>query len=160
MARICREAGGRVRTNMMVRNMDVQAPLAGDSRRLEVVVDGLPVTSGAQVAVDTTLVCALHQDGAPRRGATDRNGVALQIARRRKEITCPEFFESGATSKHTWWSWRSRWERNKGIPQCIGDRARTQRNSSDEARRTGLADEMARYAGVHSGSRLLRPCWD
>ena len=29
MARICREAGGRVRTNMLVRDMDVQAPLAG-----------------------------------------------------------------------------------------------------------------------------------
>ena len=51
MARICREAGGRVR------DMDVQAPLAGDSRRLEAVVDGLPVRGGAQVAVDTTLVC-------------------------------------------------------------------------------------------------------
>ena len=95
MARICREAGGRVRTNMMVRDMDVQAPLAGDCRRLEVVVDGLPVRGGAQVAVDTTLVCALQRDGAPRRGAAGRNGVALQIARRRKEITYPEFFEPG-----------------------------------------------------------------
>ena len=91
VARICREAGGRVRTNMLVWDMDVQAPLAGDSRRLEVVVDGLPV----QVAVDTTLVHALHRDGAPRREAADRNGVALQIARRRKEVTNPEFFEPG-----------------------------------------------------------------
>ena len=55
-----------MRTNMLVRDMDVQAPLVGDSRRLEVVVDGLPVRGGAldglpvrggaQVAVDTTLV--------------------------------------------------------------------------------------------------------
>ena len=95
MTRICREAGGRVRTNMLVRDMDVQAPLVGDNRRLEVVVDGLPMKSGAQVAVDTTLVCALHQDGAPRCGAADRNGVALQIAQRRKEATYPEFFGPG-----------------------------------------------------------------
>ena len=87
MARICREAGSRVHTNMMVRDMDVQAPLA-DSRRLEVIVDGLPVRGGAQVPH------GLHF--APRRrGAADRNGVALQIARRRKEITYPEFFEPG-----------------------------------------------------------------
>ena len=68
VARICREAGGRVRTNMMVR-VDVPAPLARDSRRLEIVVDGLPVRGGAQVAVDTTSVCALHRHGVPRRGA-------------------------------------------------------------------------------------------
>ena len=47
MARICREAGGRVRTNLMVRDMDVPVPVAVDSRRLEVVVDGLPVRGGA-----------------------------------------------------------------------------------------------------------------
>ena len=33
---------------------------AGSPRRLEVVVDGLPLFGGAQLAVDTTLVCALH----------------------------------------------------------------------------------------------------
>ena len=43
MARICREACGRVRTNLMVCDMDVPAPVAVDNRRLEVVVDGLPV---------------------------------------------------------------------------------------------------------------------
>ena len=34
-----------------------------DGRRLEVVVDGLPARGAAQVAIDTTLVCALHRDG-------------------------------------------------------------------------------------------------
>ena len=65
--RICREAGGRVRTNMLVRDMDLDVPIA-DARRLEVVVDGLPLHRGAQLAVDTTLVCALHADGRPRGG--------------------------------------------------------------------------------------------
>ena len=41
MARICMEAGGRVRTNLMIRDMDVPAPNVLDGRRLEVVVDGL-----------------------------------------------------------------------------------------------------------------------
>ena len=65
MARISREAGGRVRTNLMARDMDVPASNVQDGRRLEVVVDGLPVRGGAQVAIDTTLVCALHRDGVP-----------------------------------------------------------------------------------------------
>ena len=34
-ARICREAGGRVATNMFVRNMDLGAPNAADNRRLD-----------------------------------------------------------------------------------------------------------------------------
>ena len=33
-------------------------PNTWDGRRLEVVVDGLPVQGGAQVAIDTTMVCA------------------------------------------------------------------------------------------------------
>ena len=43
-------------TNLFVRNMDLGVPRAGDNRRLEVVVDGLPLFGGAQLAVDTTLV--------------------------------------------------------------------------------------------------------
>ena len=45
-AKVCREAGGRVASNLFVRNMDVGVPRAGDNRRLEVVVDGLPLFSG------------------------------------------------------------------------------------------------------------------
>ena len=78
-ARVCREAGGRVSTNMFVRNMDLGVPRAADSRRLEVVVDGLPLFGGVQLAVDTTLVSALKGDGVPRRGAADRDGVALRL---------------------------------------------------------------------------------
>ena len=88
-ARICREAGGRVRTNMLVRDMDLDVPIA-DARRLEVVVDGLPLQGGAQLAVDTTLVCALHADGRPRLGAAKHDGVALKVARRKKSTVFPE----------------------------------------------------------------------
>ena len=48
-ARVCREAGARVATNVMVRDMDLNAPNARDVRRLEVVADGLILFGGAQL---------------------------------------------------------------------------------------------------------------
>ena len=99
LARVCREAGGRVATNLFVRNMDLGVPRAGDNRRLEVVVDGLPLFGGAQLAVDTTLVSALKANGKPRRGAADRDGVALAPARRIKERTYPELLDPGRRAR-------------------------------------------------------------
>ena len=49
-----------MRTNAFVRDLDVPDANAGDGRRLEVVVDGLPLFGGWQLAVDTTLVCAVR----------------------------------------------------------------------------------------------------
>ena len=59
--RVCREAGGRVMTNMLVRDMDLApgANYMADGRRLEVVVDGLSLFHGAQLAIHTTLVSAV-----------------------------------------------------------------------------------------------------
>ena len=48
-------------TNVMVRDLDLPVLNATDSRRLEVVVDGLPLFGGSQLAVDTTLVCSRPQ---------------------------------------------------------------------------------------------------
>ena len=76
-----REAGRRVGTNCLMRDTDLPV-LATDSRRLEVVVDGLPLFGGCQLAVDTTLVCAMHCDGTPHDGAPNRDGVVLEAARR------------------------------------------------------------------------------
>ena len=98
-ARICREAGGRVAANLFARNMDLGLPRAGDNSRLEVVVDGLPLYGGAQLAVDTTLVSTLKSDGEARRGAADRDGVALAAARRDKERTYPELVGPGARAR-------------------------------------------------------------
>ena len=89
-ARMCREAGGRVTTNMFIRDLDVAVPNALGGPRLEVVADGLPLFGGAQLAVDTTLVFTLHADGSPHRHAADMDGAVLTTARRRKERTCPE----------------------------------------------------------------------
>ena len=98
-ARVCREAGGRVAANLFVRNMDLGLPRAGDNRRLEVVVDGLPLYGGAQLAVDTTLVSALKGNGEPRRGAENHDGVELAAARRDKERTYPELVGPGARAR-------------------------------------------------------------
>ena len=55
-ARVCREAGARVTTNVMVRDLDLVPQERVDGRRREVVADGLPLFHGAQLAVDTTMV--------------------------------------------------------------------------------------------------------
>ena len=86
-ARICREGGARVTTNIMVRDMDLAVPNPGDARRLEIVTDGLPWCGGAQLAIDTTLISSWHCDGTARPGTADTDGAALTAARRRKERT-------------------------------------------------------------------------
>ena len=63
---------------------------AARSRRLEIVADGLPLHGGMHLAVDTTLVSPLHDDGSARPGAAEIDGAALKVARRRKERTYPE----------------------------------------------------------------------
>ena len=62
-AQVCREAGARVTTNVFVRDMDLAVFDVMDSRRLEVVADGLTAFRGAQLAIDTTLVSAIRRDG-------------------------------------------------------------------------------------------------
>ena len=74
----------------MVRDLDLDAIDATDSRRLEVVVDGLPLFGGSQLPVDTTLVCSIHSDGSPHTGAAYTVGVVFLPARRRKERRYPE----------------------------------------------------------------------
>ena len=90
-ARVCREAGARVGTNILVRDLDMVPQGRPDSRRLEVVADGLPLFHGAQLAIDTTLVSPVGRDGLPRPRCSREDGAAAPtIARRRKERTYPE----------------------------------------------------------------------
>ena len=79
-ARVCREAGARVTTNVLVRDLDLLLSEAADNRRLEVVADGLPIFSGSQLVLDTTLVCVSHFDCSPHTGAADTDGVVFQRA--------------------------------------------------------------------------------
>ena len=89
---MCGERGGRVSSNVFLRDMALDTVQA-DGRRLEVVVDGLPLFRGAQLAIDTTLVSPLRGDGQPHRRCADVDGAALDEARRRKERTYPELCE-------------------------------------------------------------------
>ena len=98
-ARVCREAGARVWTNVFVRDMDLAIFDNLDGRRLEVVADGLPVHGGAQVAIDTTMVSPLHSNGVARRGASVKKGLALEAARKRKEMTYPELAGEGGRAR-------------------------------------------------------------
>ena len=105
VARVCREAGGRVSCNVFVRDLDVGVPIAGDGRRLEVVADGLPLFHGAQLALDATMVSPLRSDGTPHRRAAEEDGAVLHTARRRKERTYPEL--SGRFGC-VWWCWHAK----------------------------------------------------
>ena len=66
-ARICREGGARVSTNVHVRDLDILAPE---------VHDGCRIVGGAQFVVDTTLVSTHHCDGSARARAARVDGPA------------------------------------------------------------------------------------
>ena len=88
-ARVCREAGARVTTNVMVRDLVLLPMDCVGARRLEVVADGLPLFR-AHVDLDTTLVSPLRRDGTPHARCAGEDGAALRKARRRKERAYPE----------------------------------------------------------------------
>ena len=65
-----------------------------DGRRVEVVVvDGLPLWNGAQLAIDTTMVSPVRSDGTARAGTATINGKALDVARAQKARRYPELSE-------------------------------------------------------------------
>ena len=69
--------------------------LPNDERRLECVVDGLPLPTGGQVAVDCTLVSALSGKGQARPRAHWEEGAALADSRKRKQVRYPELHRAG-----------------------------------------------------------------
>ena len=89
LARVCREAGASVRCNAKLVDMNV-AVRANDERAVEVLASGLPLFHGAQLAVDTTLRCALTTSGTPRPGAAALDGIVCAAARADKELKYSE----------------------------------------------------------------------
>ena len=67
---------------------------ADDRRRLDLVLYGA-TRRGEALCCDVTLVSPLRADGRPHTGAADRDGVALQTARRRKAARYPELDRPG-----------------------------------------------------------------
>ena len=92
-ARICREAGAVVKTNVLLRDMNVGVG-AGDGRQLEVLAQGLPCYAGAQLAVDVTLRSSLTACGEARGRAAFEDGATCTDARRDKEAKYNELISS------------------------------------------------------------------
>ena len=101
VARVCREGGARVTTNMCVRDFDLDVPNAArDGRRLEVVADELPLFGSVQLAIDTTwylLSTAKAQRGGVRKPPdVGKNGPTQNSF-------------TAATTGLVWWCWQQRW---------------------------------------------------
>ena len=92
--RVCREAGGRLRPGTL-RDLNLGGVLPTDDRRLECVVDDLPLPHGGQVAVDCTLVSPLRRNGSARPRAHREAGAALADALKRKRTRYPELTRPG-----------------------------------------------------------------
>ena len=80
LARLCREADGTVRTHVKLRDLNTSVPVV-DDRSMEVLVSGLPMHHGAQLAVDITLRSAVTSFGAACPNASTVNGAVLERAR-------------------------------------------------------------------------------
>ena len=74
-----------------MRDIDLAVHNALDSRRLEVVADGLTLCRGGQLATDTTV--SLCRTGPADPGQL--TSVALEVARRRMEASYPELSGEG-----------------------------------------------------------------
>ena len=74
----------------MLRDMGLPDVSCTDNRRLEILATGLPLHGGVPLAVDATMVSALHGDGAPWPKADTEAGMAIERAHRRKWDTYPE----------------------------------------------------------------------
>ena len=91
--RVLREGRARVRENVALRDAGIPVPQS-DGRNIEIVVTGLALEQGVPVAVDATMVSALHADGTPHPRASKHKGVALARAKRDKEATYRELATS------------------------------------------------------------------
>ena len=75
-----------------------------NSRRVEVVADGLPQYGGVQLAVNTTLVSPLHCDRTATRHTAHVDGAVLEVARRKMEATHPELVAPRARARLVVWA--------------------------------------------------------
>ena len=81
MARICREAGARVKENQLLLDLNIVAP-ADDQRRIEVIANGLPFWGSKQVAKDTTVGSGRGEGSQARAGhPPGGTGQAPQVPR-------------------------------------------------------------------------------
>ena len=79
--------------NFFLRESSAPVP-PHDARRIEILATGLPLYRGVPMAVDVTMVSALHADGTPWAGAAERDGTAILRAERAKAVCYPELVRS------------------------------------------------------------------
>ena len=94
-ARVFREAGARVQTNVFLRDTNLQHVAADDGRHLEIVATGLPLYRGAPLGVDCTMTAPLHADGTPWVHAATTDGVAIARGEDNKKRTYPDLVNNG-----------------------------------------------------------------
>lgn len=94
-ARVFREAGARVQTDVLLRNTNLLGIAANDGRQLEVVATGLPLYRGVPLGVDCTMVAPLHADGRPWEHADTTDAVAIRRGERDKVRKYPELVNNG-----------------------------------------------------------------
>ena len=90
LARVCHEAKAIVRTNVKLRDMNVEGISVLDARAIEVLACGLPLQNGAQLAVDITLRSAITSTGGACPNAPNFDGAVLHRTRLDKETTYQE----------------------------------------------------------------------
>ena len=93
-ARVLREAKGRVRERVLLRDAALPGIDPIDGRHIEVVVTGLPAARGIPLAVDATMISPLHADGTAWGNAADQPGASFARALRSKQQTYPELVGS------------------------------------------------------------------
>ena len=138
-----------MRTNVLVRDLDLGVLNHLDGRRIEVIADGLPLFGGVQLAVDTTLVSVLRGDSMPRRGANQHAGVALREARARKERTYPELAREGGRARLVV-LWRS------GEQVVVGDSRLPLRSGQRPGRRHFCCKAKRAVRGCADGAESWR----
>ena len=159
LARICREAGAIVRTNVMLRDTNITVS-ALDERKVEVWASGLPLSHGAQLAIDITLRSALTTHGTASRSAARVDGAGFPQARRDKKAKYQSLWRAHDAS---WLSLQSRrggrWRKEAVdfVESSASARSRDsllvmQRSSFLSWRRRGPARWLSRVAGA---SQLL-----
>jgi hypothetical protein len=95
--RVAREAvgpEGRVVPQQWLARTTAPGVPPQDRRRLDLVIYGA-TRLGEALCCDVTLVSPLRADGRPHPGAADRDGAAIQVARRRKRARYPELLRAG-----------------------------------------------------------------
>ena len=78
----------------MLRDTNLLAIAANDTRRLEIVARGLPLYRGVPLGVDSTMAAPLHANGLPWRHADTCDGIAIKRAEKKKKDTYPELVGS------------------------------------------------------------------